>query len=205
MSYLSLCPAFPFRYTLLFFHPGSYSSPQGGETGGMHTSHPQADIEPLQWIIGSLLFVRNEQFMKGDFPYKSLQGLLKSLRWLKLWFPTGIYYHVLLLVSDVTRVASSVSVSAKREHCRSAGKVVRRVFRTNKQHLCRKKKKVQFSSTFIALLTPPPNTPSSPTEPPEPLCGLENVTMATVGKEGRRGTEGVKCQFSGNCLFYVMR
>lgn len=49
---------FPFATPFFFFHSGSHSlrqtSPQGGETGGMHTSHPQTDIEPLQWIIGSL-------------------------------------------------------------------------------------------------------------------------------------------------------
>lgn len=126
--------AAPFSF---FFHSGSHSlrqtSPQGGETGGMHTSNPQTEIEPLQWIFGNL-FYKERPIIKGNSQRERLEGLFKSLKWLKLWFPTGIYYHVLLTLCHHRQPWGSVCAC---------------------------------------------------------VCGGE--------------TEGVKCQFWGNCLFYVMR
>lgn len=117
MSYLSLCPAFPFRYTFLFFftpdpiHSGRQVLKVGRQGGCTHiTSSNRYRTPPVNhW---EFIFCKERPIIKGDSQHERLQGLFKSLKGLKLWFPTGIYYHVLLLVPDVTRVASSVSVSA---------------------------------------------------------------------------------------------
>lgn len=145
MSYLSLCPAFPFRYTFLFFfHSGSHSlrqtSPQGGETGGMHTSHPQTDIEFLQWIIGSLFFVRNDQLLKGTLNMKNFKDFLKVRSdWnfgFQRAFITTFCCWCLMSQGSQVLLASQLTLTST-----VGGKVVCCVFRPIKRHLWGKKKK----------------------------------------------------------------
>lgn len=108
-SHFGLCHIFRSVRLLSFATPSArQTSPQGGETWGWthtrtsHISNPSS--ESLR-----MFFPQDRPIIKGDCECKRLQGLFESLKWLKLWFPLGIYGHNLLPASDVLRLTRSVS------------------------------------------------------------------------------------------------
>lgn len=121
MSYLSVSPASlfcdTFLYLSLFFFFTAIHSDwrvlkverhQDGLTH-THTHHTYRTPPVNRWRCFFFFFSKDRPIMKGDCECKRLQGLFKTLKWLKLWFPLGIYGHSLLLAWDGARLTSSDS------------------------------------------------------------------------------------------------
>lgn len=189
---------FPFATPFFFFSlripfTQADKSSRWGDRGDAHTSHPQTDIEPLQWIIGSLFFVRNDQLLKGTLNMKDFKDFLKVWSdWnfgFQRAFITTFCCWCLMSQGSQVLLASQLTLTSP-----VGGKVVCCVFRPIKRHLWGKKKKkssVFFNIYWFIILFP--------AEPPEPLCGLENVTIDNRGEVVGGG--GWNVNFEGTVSF----